>query len=423
MSSNSLACRGEESERRAHDAPDTSTPHATRYRCEPMAHLRGRGHPRVPPKGQRQHAAAAAAISPAAGCRWRAAAHQTARATVRQLRRRLVVRAFESAADKDLGGGSIYLASTSRSCPWQTRHLSARSSDRANACGPYPRSANRGADSIAALGMGGRGGPDGAVGTWAREREFVSALDSVLERASESRLKALADMAVADERSAYKVVVKALDRACRKAGGDATSKLNLLFACSEVARRSRQQHGKHAKYGERQAPLISSLLEGVADTAAQARRGMHAGGWVRTWLHACMLACYQVSTDACIMHTVVYGGYTAHASTRYSIWHIRTAVQTPAWVAFDGWVRGCNAWHAFQGHACVQHFEACCILANSPCRIITSDHPSILNCEILHMHMCICLCHCRVLPQTLRFKQPDLPDHIDHEIASGSKEK
>lgn len=119
--------------------------------------------------------------------------------------------------------------------------------------------------------MGDRSG--GVPAPWAREKEFMRKIDEVLERATESRLKAMAEMAVTDERSCYKVAVKSLERANKKAGGDAAGRLNLLFACSEVLRQSHGKYGKHGKYGERFVPLLNSLLEMLADTDRQVRTG------------------------------------------------------------------------------------------------------------------------------------------------------
>ncbi|KAG1671981.1 hypothetical protein FOA52_013353 [Chlamydomonas sp. UWO 241] len=110
----------------------------------------------------------------------------------------------------------------------------------------------------------------GAAPPWDGQSEFVKVLDKVLEsRCSASRLARLGELAVHDERNSYKVAVKLMERASKKAGGDATANLHLLYVLSEILRQSRAMHGSNGKYAERTTPLISTLLENLADSGNQ----------------------------------------------------------------------------------------------------------------------------------------------------------
>lgn len=83
---------------------------------------------------------------------------------------------------------------------------------------------------------------------WDKEKAFCKELDKAIERATESRLLRVAEIAVDDARLFYKLVVKLFERAGRQPSSKA--KVNTLFAISEVLRLSRQRLGASDKYGE-----------------------------------------------------------------------------------------------------------------------------------------------------------------------------
>lgn len=86
--------------------------------------------------------------------------------------------------------------------------------------------------------------------SWGQEAAFVKAVDRAVSRPTEGRLQEAATIAVAD-RSAYKIVVKLLDKAHRKADASSQTQLHLLFVTSEIVRLSRSKLGDSDKLGER----------------------------------------------------------------------------------------------------------------------------------------------------------------------------
>ncbi len=88
--------------------------------------------------------------------------------------------------------------------------------------------------------------------SWAEEQAFIKELAKALERASESHLQRVAEMAVADEKHFYKLVVQLLEKASKRAAADSKKLLHLLFVVSETVRRSRKKLGPGEKYGERE---------------------------------------------------------------------------------------------------------------------------------------------------------------------------
>jgi hypothetical protein len=88
---------------------------------------------------------------------------------------------------------------------------------------------------------------------WVHEKVFVKLLDKIVQRATESNLQRLAELAVENETSFFKHIVRILEKASTRASQNDSEKkkqLNILFSLSEIMRLSSKRHRKHGKYGE-----------------------------------------------------------------------------------------------------------------------------------------------------------------------------
>eukprot|EP00200_Dunaliella_tertiolecta_P017879 CAMPEP_0202421578 /NCGR_PEP_ID=MMETSP1128-20130828/50407_1 /ASSEMBLY_ACC=CAM_ASM_000463 /TAXON_ID=3047 /ORGANISM="Dunaliella tertiolecta, Strain CCMP1320" /LENGTH=166 /DNA_ID=CAMNT_0049029605 /DNA_START=1187 /DNA_END=1684 /DNA_ORIENTATION=- len=97
---------------------------------------------------------------------------------------------------------------------------------------------------------------------WGRSAEYSKLLSQVIERASEAKLKALADTAV-DESPHYKHVHALLEKKFQSRSSDVKALRNMLYIVSEIIQLSAQQLGSKDKYRERLQPFTLKLLQGL----------------------------------------------------------------------------------------------------------------------------------------------------------------
>ncbi|GAX85213.1 hypothetical protein CEUSTIGMA_g12633.t1, partial [Chlamydomonas eustigma] len=101
---------------------------------------------------------------------------------------------------------------------------------------------------------------------WVHEKEFVKLLDKIVQRATESNLQRLAELAVENESSYFKHVIRIFEKASTRANqndsDDSQKKkqLNILFALSEILRLSSKTLRKNGRYGERATPIVKNLM-------------------------------------------------------------------------------------------------------------------------------------------------------------------
>ncbi|PSC69158.1 splicing arginine serine-rich 15 [Micractinium conductrix] len=119
-------------------------------------------------------------------------------------------------------------------------------------------------------GGGGSGGRrpawESQRGSWGREEQFRGLLQKAARKASRESIDTIADIAIRDDKVAYKAVValimhemKALKPAYR---------LKLFFVASAILRQSRARRGERDKYAPRFKPLLNSLADLLAPLAA-----------------------------------------------------------------------------------------------------------------------------------------------------------
>ncbi|KAL4449023.1 hypothetical protein ABPG77_007740 [Micractinium sp. CCAP 211/92] len=106
------------------------------------------------------------------------------------------------------------------------------------------------------------GGGGGRRPSWEREEQFRSLLHRAAKKASREMIDTIADIAVRDDKVAYKAVCALLLHEMKQL--KPAYRLKLFFVASAILRQSKSRRGDRDKYAARFAPL----LDGMADLLA-----------------------------------------------------------------------------------------------------------------------------------------------------------
>ncbi|PRW20459.1 splicing arginine serine-rich 15 [Chlorella sorokiniana] len=102
---------------------------------------------------------------------------------------------------------------------------------------------------------------------WEREEEFRSLLRRAAKKATKELLDSLADIAIRDDKVAYKAVCALILHEMKQLKPG--YRLKLLYVMNEILRQSKARRGERDKYAARFAPLLDNLVGLLAPLNAE----------------------------------------------------------------------------------------------------------------------------------------------------------